>query len=68
MERPMTYRLKSLKELLDAYAHAECTNQEEADMIKKNIMNEVNARVKTAFDLLDYGINVDDVYKQFIEY
>ena len=69
MNRPMNYRTKSLKELLEAYSFEnERINKEDAETTKKYIVNEVYARIKSTFDWLENGADVESVYKQLIEH
>jgi len=68
MKRPINYRTKSLKQLLEAYAfETGRTNREDAETTQKFIVNEIYARVKSTFDFLDNGASVESVYKQLIE-
>ena len=67
--RPMKYRTKSLKELLEAYSFEnDRINKEDAETTKKHIVNEVYARIKSTFDFLENGANTESVYKQLIEH
>ena len=67
--RPMNYRTKSLKELLEAYSFEnDRINKEDAETTKKYIVNEVYARIKSTFDFLENGANTESVYKQLIEH
>ena len=69
MNRPMNYRTKSSKELLEAYSFEnDRINKEDAETTKAYIVNEVYARVKSAFDWLDNDADVESVYKQLIEH
>lgn len=69
MNRPMNYRTKSLKKLLEAYSFENNRiNKKDAEVTKENIVGEVCARLKDTFDQLDNGADVETVYKQFIEY
>ena len=69
MNRPMNYRTKSLKELLETYSFEnDRINKEDAETTKAYIVNEVYARVKSAFDWLDNDADVESVYKQLIEH
>ena len=69
MNRPINYRTKSLKELLEAYRFEnDRINKEDAKVTKEYIINEVYARVKDAFNWLDNGEDVESVYEQLIEY
>ena len=68
MNRPMNYRTKSLKELLETYSFEnERINKEDAETTKAYIVNEVYARIKDTFDWLDNDADVESVYKQLIE-
>ena len=69
MKRPINYRTKSLKQLLDAYAFEnDRINREDAETTQKYIVNEIYARIKDTFDFLDKGATVESVYKQLIEH
>ena len=69
MSRPINYRTKSLKELLEAYRFEnDRINKEDAEVTKAYIVNEVYARVKDTFDWLENGADVESVYKQLIEH
>lgn len=69
-DRPINYRMKSLKELINAYAfESGRDSQEDQEATKKAIVNEVYARIKDTFDMLDDDPNaVDQVYRQLIEH
>lgn len=69
-ERPINYRMKSLKDLINAYAfEAGRDNREDRETTKKAIVNEVYARIKDTFDMLDDDPDaVDQIYKQLIEH
>ena len=69
MNRPTSYRTKSLKELLEAYSFENGRiNKEDAETTKTYIVNEVYARIKDTFDWLDDDADVESVYKQLIEH
>lgn len=69
MNRPMNYRTKSLKELLEAYSFEnDRINQEDAENTKAYIINEVYARIMNTFDWLEEGADVEKVYKQLVEH
>ena len=69
MNRPMNYRTKSLKELLETYSFEnDRINKEDAETTKAYIVNEIYARIKVTFDLLDDDADVESVYKQLIEH
>ena len=69
MNRPMNYRTKSLKELLEAYSFENGRiNKGDAETTKKFIVNEVYERIKNTFDWLEGGADVESVYKQLIEH
>lgn len=52
-DRPINYRMKSLKELINAYAfEAGRDNQEDQEATKKAIVNEVYARIKDTLTCL----------------
>ena len=68
MSRPINYRTKSLKELLEAYEfESNRINKEDAEVTKAYIVNEVYAKVKETFDLLEKGKDVKSVYEQLDE-
>ena len=66
--RNMNYRTKSLKELIDEYAfESGRDSREDREATKKAIVNEVYARIKDTFDMLDDDpAAVDQVYAQLI--
>ena len=67
--RHMNYRTKSMKELLEAYRFEnDRINKEDAETTKKYIVNEVYARIKSSFDWLENGSDVESVYRQLIEH
>ena len=67
--RPMIYRTKSLKTLLEAYRFEnDRINKEDAETTKKYIVNEVYARIKNTFDFIENGSDVESVYRQLIEH
>lgn len=70
MKRDMHYRTKSLKELIDGYAfESGRDNREDRETAKKAIVNEVYARTKDTFDMLDADPEaVNQIYKQLIEH
>lgn len=69
MSRPINYRTKSLIELLEAYAFENNRiNKEDAEITKAYIVNEMYARVKDTFDLLEKRKDVKSVYEQLVEY
>ena len=69
MNRPISYRTKSLKELLETYSFENGRiNKEDAETTKAYIVNEVYARIKDTFDWLDDDADVESVYKQLIEH
>lgn len=69
MNRPMNYRTKSLKELLETYSFENHRiNKEDAETTKAYIVNEIYARIKVTLDLLDDYADVESVYKQLIEH
>lgn len=69
-ERSVNYRMKSLKGLIDAYAfESGRDSQEDREATKKAIVNEVYARIKDTFDVLDADPDaVDQIYKHLIEH
>ena len=69
MNRPMNYRTKNLKELLETYSFENTRiNKEDAETTKAYVVNEIYARIKNAFDWLDDDADVESVYKQLIEH
>lgn len=69
MNRPMNYRTKSLKELLETYSfESSRINKGDAETTKAYIVNEIYARIKVTFDLLDDDADAESVYKQLIEH
>lgn len=69
-KREMEYRMKSLSNLLECYAY-ECgrDNIQDREVTQKAIVNEVYARIKDAFDMIDSDPkSVDRIYKQLIEH
>lgn len=69
MNRPMKYRTKSLKELLEAYSFEnDRIDKKDAETTKAYIVNEVYARIKNTFDWLEEGADVEGVYRQLIEH
>ena len=69
MNRPINYRTKNLKELLETYSFENGRiNKKDAETTKAYIVNEVYARIKDTFDWLDNDADVESVYKQLIEY
>ena len=68
MNRPMNYRTKSLKKLLESYSFENGRiNNKDAELTKLLIVSEVYARIKDTFDWLDDGVDVETVYKLLIE-
>lgn len=70
MKRDIHYRTKSLKELIDGYAfEAGRTDRQDREATQKAIVNEVYARIKDTFDLLDADPeSADQIYRQLIEH
>ncbi len=70
MKRDMHYRTKTLKQLINCYAdETNRINQKDRELSKRLIVNEVYARVKETFDLLDAEPDAaDQIYKQLIEF
>ena len=69
MNRPINYRTKSLKELLETYSFEnERIDKEDAETTKAYIVNEIYTRIKATLDSLDDGADVESVYKQLIEH
>lgn len=68
--RDMAYRTRSLKRLLEDYAHEVGRNDEQdRKATQEAIMAEAKARVSNAFAMLDREPEaVDQVYKQLIEH
>lgn len=70
-KRDMKYMTKSLEELLEAYVFEnDRINKEDSKITKALIVNEVYARIKDTFDLLEDATesDVQQIYKQFIEH
>lgn len=69
-KRNMHYRTKSLRELIDGYAHeVGRDNIQESEATKRLIVLEVYARIKDTFDMLDRDPDaVEQVYRQLIEH
>ncbi len=70
MKRDINYRVKSLKELINGYAQeVGRINQQDKETTQKAIVNEVYARIKDTFDMLDANPDaVDQIYRQLIEH
>lgn len=67
----MHYRTKSLEALLKAYAFEnDRINKEDSKITQALIVNEVYARIKDTFDLLENAAesDVQQIYKQLIEH
>lgn len=69
-ERNLTYRNKSLKELINGYAYeAGRDNPQEKEATQKAIVLEVYARIKDTFDMVDKDPNAaEQIYRQLIEH
>ena len=70
MERNPAYRTKSLKELIDGYAfESGRADRKDRETAQRYIVNEVYARIKNTFDMLDADHeSADQIYKQLIEH
>ncbi len=71
MKRSMAYRTKSLKELLEIYTFENGRGcKEDAEDTKRLVVNEVYARIKSTFDLLENCEegDVEKIYRQLIEH
>ena len=71
MKRDMHYKMKSLEDLLKAYAFEnDRINKEDSKITQALIVNEVYARIKDTFDLLEDATESDvpQIYKQLIEH
>lgn len=70
MERDIHYKAKSLKELVEGYAHeVGQDNQAEKETTQRLIVNEVYARIKDTFAMLDANPEaVGQIYKQLLEH
>lgn len=70
MKRNIEYRTKSLKQLIDGYAHeVGRSNQQDKEITQKAIVSEIYARIKDTFDMLDADPeSADQIYKQLIEH
>lgn len=70
VKRNMNYRFKSLKQLLECYAHeVGRIDQGDRETTQRYIVNEVYARIKDTFMWLDREPEaVEQIYKQLIEH
>lgn len=68
MKRDGHYRIKSLQELLQGYAHeVGRQDQDEKENTQRLIVNEVYARIKDAFSMVDENPEaVGQIYKQLL--
>lgn len=68
-KRNMHYRKKSLKEVINIYAQeAIRLNEEDRKITQRFIVNEVYARIKETFDMLDDNPEeVEKIYEQFLQ-
>lgn len=69
-KRDPAYRIKSLKQLLDGYAfEVRRRDQVDKEATQRRIMNEVYARIKDAFKMLEVEPEaIEQIYKQLIEH
>lgn len=69
-KREPAYRMKSLKQLLDGYAfEVGRRNQAGKEATQHRIMNEVYARIKDTFKMLEVEPeSIEQIYKQLIEH
>lgn len=72
MARNMNYRMKSLEELLKAYAFEnDRIDKKDSEITKNLIVNEVYVRIKDTFDLLENAtteVDAERIYKRLIEH
>lgn len=68
MKRNIHYREKTLKELIDEYAfEVRRINRKDKETTQRLIVDEVYARIKDTFDMLDVDPEAaDQIYKQMI--
>jgi hypothetical protein len=70
MKRNLHYMQKTLKELLEMYADENTRiNREDAEITQGFIVNEVYARVKKVFDVLDNNenVNIESLYAELLQ-
>lgn len=68
MKRPINYRTKTLKALLECYAHeVGRENREDAELTQKYVMNEIISRIQDTFTFLDNGVDVEEVYEKLLD-
>lgn len=61
---------KTLKELIEQYEYEnDRIDKRDAFITQQNIVNEVYARVKKVFDVLNSGdnVNIDNLYNEFLQ-
>ncbi len=70
MKRDMHYKTRSLKQLIDEYAHeVGRANKQDKEVTQKAIVLEIYTRIKDTFDMLDAEPDsADQIYKQLIEH
>lgn len=70
MTRSITYRTKTLEELINCYAHeVGRDNQKDKETTQRMIVNEVYARIKDTFDMLNADPEAaDQIYRQLLEH
>ena len=70
MKRTNYYMQKTLKELIEQYEYEnDRIDKRDAFITQQNIVNEVYARVKKVFDVLNSGdnVNIDNLYNEFLQ-
>lgn len=69
-KRDPVYRMKSLKQLLEGYAfEVGRQNQADKEATQRRIMDEVHARIKDTFKMLEAEPEaVEQIYKQLLEH
>lgn len=70
MKRNINYRTKSLEELINCYAHeVGRDDQKDKETTQRLIVNEIYARIKDTFDMLDNDPEAaGQIYKQLIKH
>ena len=69
MNRPWNYRLKTLKQLFEAYSFENGRiNKEDARITKEYIKNEILTRVNESFKMLEDGESPEYVLERFINH
>ena len=69
MNRPIDYRLKTLKQLFEAYSFENSRyNKEDASVTKEYIKNEILTRVNESFKMLEDGESPEYVLERLTNY